>query len=208
MAMADELPGILVVLSGPSGVGKTTVAQRLLQRGGYTRSISVTTREKRPGEVDGRDYRFVSQQEFDRLVQAEELIEEAEVHESHYGTPKEPLRKALADHLTVLLVIDVKGAQQVVSKGLDALLIFLVAPDQQELVRRLERRGTESERQRTVRLERAVQETHRAQTLYDHFVVNADLEQCVNEVDQLVQAARRRLLERKQAGETLYPGLG
>ncbi len=206
--MREELlPGILVVLSGPSGVGKTTVAGRLLQRQGYVRSVSVTTRAKRAGEVDGEDYHFISTAEFERLRDAGELVEHAEVHGNWYGTPKGPLRDALRAHEAYLLVIDVHGGFQVRGNGFDALLVFLAPPDQKELARRLAQRGTEDTAQQTVRLERAALEMRKAADIYDHIVVNEVLDTTVEEVHELIQTARRKLEQRRQAGEQLYPGL-
>jgi guanylate kinase len=202
----SELPGILVVLSGPSGVGKTTVAHRLMERGEYMRSVSVTTRDIRPGEVDGKDYHFVSTEEFEGLLKANELIEHAEVHGAHYGTPKDPLREAVQNHKVLLLTIDVRGGHQILEYGLDALLIFLTARDD-VLAQRLSGRATEDEVQQTVRLERAAAEREHAKRKYHHIVVNDDLERCVQEVHELVTQARQRLQERQQAGERLYPGL-
>lgn len=205
--MADGLPGIMVVLSGPSGVGKTTVAQRLLEKGGYVRSVSVTTRPKREGEVDGEDYHFISKEEFERLRDANELVEHAEVHGNFYGTPKQPLREALKAGKAYLLVIDVNGGFQVRGRGFDSELIFLAPPDKEELARRLSARGTEDTAQQTIRLQRVEMELQRAAEIYNDIVVNKDLDDCVEEVHELVLSARRKLLEKKNAGETLYPGL-
>ena len=201
------LPGILVVLSGPSGVGKTTVAQRLIAKGGYRRSVSVTTRPMREGEVDGRDYHFVARTEFERMRDAGELMESAEVHGNFYGTPKQPLRDAVQASEALLLVIDVKGGQQVQARKLDAFLVFLVPPDRKELARRLGERATEDNMQQTIRLNRADIEFEAARELYDEVIINKELDACVEEVHQAIQHARKRLAERKQAGETLYPGL-
>lgn len=205
--MTQDLPGTLVVLSGPSGVGKTTVAQRLIDLGGYVRSVSVTTRARRENEVDGRDYRFISLAEFERLKQAGELVESAEVHGNWYGTPKEPLRNALRDHKAFLLVIDVHGGMQVRGKGYNSLLLFLAPPDLNELARRLANRATESNEQQTVRLKRVEMEMQQAAAIYNHIVVNNDLDDCVQQVHNLVHEHRRSLQSLKDAGQTLYPGL-
>lgn len=195
------------MLSGPAGVGKTTVASRLLESPGFVRSVSATTRPPRPGEVNGRDYHFVSNEEFTKLKEADELIEYAEVFGRFYGTPKAPLREAVSRNQVMLLVIDVAGGKQVRSKNLDALLVFLTPPDKAELARRLEQRGTEDGQQRTERLSRADLELRVAQDEYDHVVVNADLQRCVADVGSLIQARRAELQGRKDAGQTLYPGL-
>jgi guanylate kinase len=205
--VAQRLPGLLVVLSGPSGVGKSTVAARLLQHPDYVRSISVTTRPIRAGEQEGRDYQFVSRETFEGLVAHGELIEHAQVHGNFYGTPKEPLRRAIALDQVMLLVIDVAGGEQVRARDLDALLIFLLPPDKAELARRLQGRGTEDAKQQTVRLHAAEVEMHRARAVYDHLVVNENLDRCVEEVHALVTAAREKLKDRRDAGELLYPGL-
>ncbi|MBZ0135630.1 MAG: guanylate kinase [Planctomycetes bacterium] len=205
--MTEVLPGILVVLSGPMGVGKTTVANRLIEKGGYRRSISVTTRPPRKGEADGVDYRFISVEEFERLRDANELIEHAQIVSNWYGTPKQPLREALKARKAYLLVIDVDGGRQVRGKGYNAELIFLAPPSKEELVERLKSRGTEDMKQQTLRLERADMEMEKASEIYNDIVVNKDLDTCVEEVHALVLDARRKLKEKELAGDTLYPGL-
>ena len=205
--MSEDLPGILVVLSGPSGVGKTTVADRLKAKGGYTQSLSVTTRAARAGETEGVQYRYLSREEFGRLRDSNELIEHAEFAGDFYGTPKQPLREALKAREAFLLVIDVQGGYQIRGKGLDSLLIFIEPPSKEELVERLQKRGTEDPMQQTVRLQRADIETEKALEFYNHVIVNKDLDTCVEEVHALVLAARSKLKEKEQAGEPLYPGL-
>jgi guanylate kinase len=203
----ENLPGLLVVLSGPAGVGKTTVAARLLEHEGFVRSISATTRAPRQGEVNGREYHFVTQEEFKRLIASGELIEHAEVHGNIYGTPKQPLRDALGKRQVMLMVIDVIGGWQVKGKGLDALLLFLRAPSQNELTRRLEKRATESAEEQAKRLAKASTELKIAETEYDQVLVNDDLVKCVANVAKAIEKRRRELKARLDKGEKLYIGL-
>jgi guanylate kinase len=175
------LPGRLVVLSGASGSGKSTLVERLLEKvgPGVRRSISATTRAPRPGEVDGRDYYFVAPEEFERL--RGDLLESALVHGAHYGTPAEPVRRALARGVCVVLVIDVQGGLQVREKVPNALLIFVKTPTYEVLESRLRARGTDDEETIARRLTNARREIEIA-TSYDIHLVNDDLETCVDEL--------------------------
>ena len=119
--------GKLVVVSGPSGVGKSTIDKEVVERSGAIFSVSITTRQPRPDEVDGRDYRFVDRETFERMIQRDRLLEWAEVFGNLYGTPSEPVRQAIADGQTILLEIDVQGALQVHEKMPDATFV-LIAP--------------------------------------------------------------------------------
>ncbi|APW62638.1 guanylate kinase [Paludisphaera borealis] len=183
MAEVDwtALPGRLVVLSGASGSGKSTLVERLLEKVGpaVQRSISATTRPPRPGEVHGRDYFFVSPEEFERL--RGDLLESALVHGSHYGTPAEPVRQALARGICIVLVIDVQGGLQIREKVPNALLIFVQTPSPEVLERRLRARGTDDEATITRRLTNARREIETAQR-YEIHLVNDDLETCVDEL--------------------------
>ena len=138
-------PGRLIVISGPAGSGKTTLVRRLVARPDVRLwvSVSATTRQPRPGEVPGRDYVFMSPEQFERIKG--DLLESAQVHDYSYGTPAEPVRLAMVQGLCVILVIDVQGGFQVRQKVPDALLVFVQPPNLEALERRLRARGTDDE---------------------------------------------------------------
>jgi guanylate kinase len=185
--------GLVVVVSGPSGVGKGSVhagLYGLLE--GLELSVSATTRGPRPGERDGVAYHFVDDAAFDRMVAGDALLEWAEYAGHRYGTPRGPLEDAVARGRTVLLEIEVQGALQVRSRLPEALLIFLVPPAFAELERRLRDRGTEDEATIQARLEVARSEMA-AQDAFDHVVVNDDLDRCTAEVARLISRARSGL---------------
>jgi guanylate kinase len=176
----------LIVLAGPTAVGKGTVAAHVKAHHPELHlSVSATTRSPRPGEIDGEHYFFVSDAEFDRMVEAGELLEYATVHNRHrYGTPKAPIEKALAEGRTVLLEIDLQGARQVRAAAPDAHLVFLLPPSWDELVQRLVGRGTEDEEERTRRLKTARRELA-SQGEFDSVVVNDDVARAAAEVASL-----------------------
>lgn len=178
----------LTVLSGPTAVGKGTVVSRLAaDHPEIFVSVSATTRPPRPGEVDGVHYLFVSEQEFDTLVAEDALLEWAVVHGVHrYGTPRAPVLAAVAAGRPALLEIDLQGARQVRAAWPDARFVFLAPPSWGELVRRLVGRGTESEEQRTRRLETARRELAAASE-FDHVVVNGDVSQAVADLVALTR---------------------
>lgn len=182
----------LVVLAGPTAVGKGTVAQHIHATHPEVHlSISATTRAPRPGEVDGEHYYFVSDEEFDRMVAADELLEWARVHNAHrYGTPAAPIRAAVAAGTPVLLEIDLQGARQVRAAQPDATLVFLLPPSWDELVHRLVGRGTEDAEERARRLRTARVELS-AQDEFDYRVVNADVAEAAQEVVELLNAPAR-----------------
>jgi guanylate kinase len=189
--MADELRstrGGLFVVAGPSGVGKGTVIQRELEIDpNVVLSVSVTTRKPRPGEVDGVDYRFVSEEEFDRLVAADDLLEWAVIFGHHRsGTPSGPVEAARSEGRHVLLEIDVQGARQVRERAPDAILIFLAPPSLEELERRLRGRGTEVEAQLEARLATAREELAEASG-FDHVVVNDEVNKAAEEIARILQ---------------------
>ena len=183
--------GLLIVLSSPSGAGKTTISRKLMADDTtITMSVSATTRPKRPGEVDGRDYRFVSDAEFDELVANDEFAEWAYVFDHRYGSPKEPIKEALKDGRDILFDIDWQGTQQLeYAFRTDLVRIFILPPSMGELEQRLHDRGTDSDEVIAFRMHRAAQEIgHWAE--YDYVLINEDIESCARDVDAIVTAER------------------
>jgi len=192
-------PPLLVVLSGPSGVGKDAVMGRMKERGiplHYT--VTATTRPRRPGEVHGRDYFFLSTDEFQRLIAQGELLEWALVYGDYKGIPKEQVRQALARNEDVIMRIDVQGAGTIRRLAPDALLIFLAPPSMDELARRLRQRRTESQEALERRLE-AAREEMRALSIFDYLVVNYEgrLDETVDRILAILQAEKRRVHPRR-----------
>lgn len=185
--------GALVILSGFSGVGKGTVAKRLVEKYGYSLSVSATTRKPREGEVDGRDYFFKSEEDFRNLIDYNGFIEYARYVENFYGTPRKFVEEELDAGHNVILEIEVQGAFAIREQYEDALLVFITAPSTQEIKNRLIGRGTESEEVINKRLSRAVEESE-DMCQYDYIIVNDDLEVCVDQVHAVVtaQACERR----------------
>lgn len=176
--------GRIVVISGPSGAGKSSVIRRLLERDPrYWLSVSLTTRARRPGELDGRDYHFVDRATFERLREQGKLLEWAEVHGELYGTPREPLERAVAEGRIALLDIDVQGAEQIRRSGIEADYVFIAPPSLEELERRLRARGTENAASLARRLAHAREEMA-AQDRYDVVIINDDLDRAAERLDR------------------------
>lgn len=181
--------GLLVVISGPSGVGKGTVRKALFNMPGHnlTYSVSMTTRNKRPGEVEGKDYYFVSREEFKERIQEGKFLEHAEFVGNYYGTPLDRVNNELDNGNEVVLEIEVEGALQVKEKMPDCVMIFIVPPGKQALYDRLRRRGTEEEEVIKSRIAKANREFKMAY-LYDYIVVNDDVDNAANRIMAIIRA--------------------
>ena len=186
--------GTLVVVSGFSGAGKGTIMKRLLEEypNSYALSISATTRSPRPGESHGREYFFVSEEEFEEMIREEALVEYARYVNNYYGTPKAYVMEQLEQGRDVILEIEIQGALKVKEAYPDTLLLFVSPPDAGELKKRLVNRGTEDEAAIDSRLSRAFQEAQGVEQ-YDYFVINDDLEECVQEVHSIIRNEHARV---------------
>jgi guanylate kinase len=177
-------PGKLIVLSGPGGVGKSTFAKKVREAGEFWVSVSATTRKARTNEVHGHDYYFVDDEEFSRMINAGEFLEWAEFAGNRYGTPQEQVEHALLLGKNVLLEIEIAGAKQVKAHLPQSILVFLEPPTWEELVARLEGRGTDSPERRAERLELA-QEELAAATFFDVVLINDQVESVVGKLVEL-----------------------
>jgi guanylate kinase len=192
--MGERQHGILFVLSAPSGAGKTSIRQRLLQRmPEMAYSVSFTTRPARVTERDGIDYHFISPDQFRRMIELGEFLEWAEVHGNRYGTALGPLEKAVEAGQDIVLDIDVQGADQIQRRyrGGPVATIFILPPSAEALVERLRHRASESPAQLERRLQKAPQEILRFKD-YDYVVVNQDLDEATRQVASIVEAERCR----------------
>jgi guanylate kinase len=192
-AAAIPRRGFLLVLSSPSGAGKTTITHRLIERDPtLSLSVSVTTRPSRPGEIDGKDYHFIDQPRFDHMVAAGELLEHATVFGHCYGTPRQPIEAAIAAGRDIVTDIDWQGTQQL-SGGLssDVVSVFVLPPDSAALEARLRTRAQDSPEIVAARMAKSAEEmSHWSE--YDYVIVNRDLEESVAEVQAIVTAERLR----------------
>jgi guanylate kinase len=197
MAMSDAArhPGLLLIISGPSGVGKTSITHQVERTLNGTFSVSMTTRPKTEEDVDGEDYFFVSRDEFEHHIQRGELLEWAEVFGDYYGTPRRPVEQSLEAGNLVILEIDVQGARQIKANMRGSYGIFILPPDESSLLDRLRQRRREDEAKIQKRFDRARHEIEQARNadIYDAFIVNDNLDRAVNEAVELVQT---RLNER------------
>ena len=191
--------GILAVVSGFSGAGKGTLMKALLSEHAdqYALSISATTRGPREGEMDGREYFFKTKEQFEQMIEDGELIEHACYVGNYYGTPKSYVMEQLEAGKNVILEIEIQGALNVKKKFPDTLLLFVTPPSAQELEHRLRGRGTETDEVIRSRLKRAVEEAE-FMDHYDYILVNDDLETCVQEMHELIQAQRNKTSQNQE----------
>ncbi len=193
MSSAIARRGLLLVLSSPSGAGKTTLSRQLLAREpDMVMSVSVTTRKPRPGETDGKDYHFISRAQFDEMVKKDELLEYAEVFGNGYGTPIGPVNEWLAAGKDVLFDIDWQGTQQIHARMTDDLVrVFILPPSAEELRDRLVRRAQDAASVVAKRMAEASNEiSHWAE--YDYVLINDDLDQCNRSISAILDAERMR----------------
>lgn len=180
--------GMLVLFSGPSGVGKDTVLEVILNKNkGLQKSISLTTRSIRDKEIDGKDYYFISVPQFEKMIEQGEVLEYAKYGDNFYGTPKAPVDKWLGEGKTVILKIEVQGAENIKKMYPDSVAIFLLPPSMEELEKRLRSRGTEDEDDIKNRLEIAKDEVEKSKD-YDYFVINEDIDSASNDVLSILKA--------------------
>jgi len=190
---------LLIVISGPSGAGKDTVMQRMKERGlPFHFVVTATTRPQRANEVHGRDYFFVSKDEFARLIDQDELIEHAIVYGDYKGIPKQQVREALASGKDVVMRIDVQGAETVRKLAPEALMIFITTENEHDLVRRLETRKTETADSLALRIATARKELNRVEA-FDYVIVNREfhLDETVDTIRAIIDAEHHRVKQRK-----------
>ena len=195
--MIEELQkqGRIIVVSGPSGVGKTTLVETILEHSSsIVRSVSATTRLPRSGETDGVDYHFLPKSEFERLIEQNGLVEWTKYGENYYGTLKSTLESTIKDGKDIILTIDVDGAIQLKKLGLSCLLIFILPPSVQILRQRLEERKTETESELNQRLERAKAEFDLV-AYYDYCVVNDQIPLAIQQLIKIIEVDRFRIDE-------------
>lgn len=192
--------GLMLVLSSPSGAGKTTISRELLKRdSALSLSISATTRPKRPAETDGGDYFFVSEEEFEKMAEAGEFLEYADVFGHLYGTPRAPVEEALADGRDILFDIDWQGTQQIGGDqvlGNDLVSVFVLPPSTEELEARLRRRAQDPEDVVQQRMSKAADEmSHYFE--YQYIIVNVDIDESVQAVQSIIDAERTKRMRLK-----------
>lgn len=185
------MKGFLCVISGPSGVGKGTIVKELMkERDDIELSISVTTRYMRDGEVDGKDYFFISKEEFSRLEKEGKLLESAQVHDNRYGTPKDFVEEKINEGKIVILEIDVQGAAQIRENFDNAIYVFVMPPRMKDIEDRLKKRGTEDEDKIQLRVSNSIEEFKQI-TKYDYFLLNDKVDSATERLNKFLDEERK-----------------
>lgn len=185
--------GLLIVVSGPSGAGKGTICKEFMEKNkNVLLSVSSTTRLPRENEVDGESYHFITKEQFEKMIEKDELLEFVHVFGNYYGTGKKWVTERLQSGEDVLLEIEIVGAMKVKEKYPNALLVFILPPSLSELKYRIQSRGTETEEQIRGRLERAMEEIHHIKA-YDYFIVNENVSEAVKELESIVLAEKDKV---------------
>jgi guanylate kinase len=189
MASSSKAIGTLVVLCGPSGVGKSTIARTLAEKTAVKYLVSATTRARRPGDENGKTYDHISHEAFAQRLEDDQFLEYASVYDEYYGTPKEPALSYLAQGNDVLMEIDVQGALQIRFQYPDALEIFVLPPDEKTLWQRLTERARDSHKEIEKRFRLAKREIHmgKGSRAFDHYVINDDIHRAVDEVLRVIR---------------------
>jgi guanylate kinase len=187
-----------VIISGPTGTGKTTICKKLLEKNDeFFYSISCTTRKKRENEIDGKDYYFITKEEFEKMIKEDKFLEYAKIYNEYYGTPKEPVFENLKNGKIVIMDIDFQGKRKVMEKLSDSVSIYILPPSIEELKRRIEKR----EKKIIERFKEALREID-LWVFYDYVVINDDVEKTVNEIIKIIEAEKlkreRLILERSE----------
>lgn len=191
-----DAKGLLIVICGPSGVGKGTVCKSLLNKNSNINlSISATTREKRKGEVEGKNYFFIKKSKFQNMIANDEFIEYANVYDNFYGTPKKYVLDNLKKGNDILLEIDIQGALQIKDRFPDGIFIFILPPSMEELRKRIIGRGTDSPSVIEKRLRCAYEEIDFIKE-YDYFIINDDLDKATNKITAIIEAEKCRINDR------------
>ncbi len=189
--------GLVIVVSAPSGGGKGTILKELFKRNSNIKfSVSATTRNPRPGEIDGESYYFIDKNHFEELIVSGKMLEHAEYCGNYYGTPKEPIEKAVKDGFDIVLEIEVQGGAQIKKKIPDCVSVFITPPSMEVLEKRLRNRGTETDEVIKNRLNTALVEIPHAKD-YDYIVVNDELEKAVDELESIIKAEKLKYVRNK-----------